>query len=138
MTRMFHFFHSHDAGEPAHDERLGALLRDAVGEPPMGDVDWGALAGRIGATVRAQQAAPWWSYAEQWQRRALPLAVAAALVGALALWSGAGAGAGETVVSEGPPDFLSAVVSGAPADDAARSFARTLTSPVDFAAAVPE
>ena len=138
MTRMFHFPPQHDSGEPARDERLGALLRDAVGEPPMGDVDWGALAGRIGVAVRAQQPAPWWSYAERWQRRALPLAVAAALVGALALWNGAAAGPGEVVVSEGSPDFLSAVVTGAPASDAARSFARALTSTVDFAAAVPE
>jgi hypothetical protein len=121
-------------GEPARDARLGALLRDAVGDPPMADVDWARLAERIATAIRAHQDAPWWSYAERWQRRAIPLALAASLIGALAFWG--------TTTSRGTDasttDLVSAVVSGTSSADAASSYARSVAGAIDFNGAVPE
>ena len=71
--------------EPPHDERLGALMRDVVGDTPYGAVRWSALAERIGERVAAQMAAPWWSYATRWERRAIPLALIAGLSAGIAL-----------------------------------------------------
>ena len=73
--------HLHRGGRTPHDEprrdpRFSALLRDLMGPIPMRDVSWDALAGRVGAAIRARQT-PWWGYVERWQRRAIPLAVAA-------------------------------------------------------------
>ena len=65
--------------EPAHDRRLGAMLRDVAGETPHAAVHWSALADRITSRVAAQMAAPWWSYATRWERRVIPLALAAGL-----------------------------------------------------------
>ena len=138
MTRMFSFPPPDDTGEPARDARLGSLLRDIVGEAPMADVDWTALADRVGAAVRSQHAAPWWSHVERWQRRALPLALAAGLVGALALWSSALGSRGDVPALGGTPDFVTAVVSGTSSAEAALSYAGSLTSSVDLAAGVPE
>jgi hypothetical protein len=123
--------------EPKRDERLGALLRDLLGEIPFGEVHWDALAGRIGAVIRASPTAPWWSYVERWQRRAIPLAVAAGLVGALVLfhpW---------VAHSEGLPltsaaDLVSAVVAGTPSEDAATTFARSVTTVADLSEEVIE
>jgi hypothetical protein len=42
-------------GEPRRDPRLGAFLRDLVGDIPMGDVNWDSLAGRVGAAIRSRQ-----------------------------------------------------------------------------------
>jgi hypothetical protein len=137
MTRIYQFPSTGDAGEPERDERLGALLRDVVGDAPAGDVDWSALANRVGAAVRAHHAAPWWSYAERWQRRALPLALAAGLVGSVALWRSAG-GASEAAALSGSPDLVTAVVSGTSSADAAQFYAGSVTSTADFTAGVPE
>jgi hypothetical protein len=135
---MFSFPSSDQGDEPARDERLGALLRDVVGDTPVGDVDWTALADRVGAAVRSQQAAPWWSYVARWQRSAIPLALAAGLVGALALWSAAVAGGAELAPFSGTPDFVTAVVSGESSADAALSYAGSFTSAIDLAAGLPE
>ena len=135
MTRVFNF--PDPAGpEPVRDERLGALLRDTVGEPPMADVDWTALAGRIGAAVRMPRATPWWGHVERWQRRALPLAIAAGLVGALVLWSAANGTGTELVAGNG--DLVTAVVSGASSADAAVSYARVVAGSSDLVAGLPE
>jgi hypothetical protein len=126
-------------GEPVRDERLGALLRATVGEPPMTEVDWTALAERVGAAVRAHQAAPWWDHVARWQRHALPLALAAGVVGALALWqSSLGARDAASVVGSG--ELVTAVVSGTSSTDAALSYAGWLTSTVtaDLSSEVPE
>ncbi|HET7188239.1 MAG TPA: hypothetical protein VFI52_08795 [Gemmatimonadaceae bacterium] len=135
MTRVFHF-PDPAGGEPVRDERLGALLRDTVGEPPMADVDWTALADRIGAAVRMPRATPWWGHVERWQRRALPLAIAAGLVGALALWSAAGSSRSELVAGNG--DLVTAVVSGASSIDAADTYAGAVAGSADLVTGVPE
>jgi hypothetical protein len=126
MTRMFIFPDPLDDAEPRRDERLGALLRDSVGELPMADVDWSALAERVGAAVRAQQAMPWWGHVERWQRRAVPLALAAGLIGALALWTDIVVARAEAAVNPSG-DMVSAVVSGASSAEAATSYVGSLT-----------
>jgi hypothetical protein len=124
-----------DAGEPARDERLGALLRQVVGEPPMAEVRWPQLAQRIADAVQAHQAAPWWSYAERWQRRAIPLALAAGLVGALAFW---GTGTSRSAELSSPMDLVSAVVMGTPTAEAASSYAHSITGTLDLTGVPPE
>jgi hypothetical protein len=136
MTRMF-TFPDPNGGEPARDERLGALLRDVVGEPPMADVDWSALAGRVSAAVRSQQAIPWWTHIGRWQRRALPLALAAGLVGALALWSGAAIARAEAA-AYGSGDLVTALLSGVPSEDAVTSYTRSITGSSELVSGVPE
>jgi hypothetical protein len=136
MTRMFSF-PTPDGAEPARDERLGALLRDVVGEPPMADVDWSALAQRVSAAVRSPQAMPWWGHVGRWQRRALPLAIAAGLVGALALWTDIVVGRAEAATYP-VADMVSAIVSGGSSADAATSFAGTLTASNELVSGVPE
>jgi hypothetical protein len=123
-----------NAGEPARDARLGALLRDVVGDPPMADVNWPRLAERIAAAVNAQQGAPWWSYVEHWQRRAIPLALAAGLVGALAFWGTATSRPADTSTM----DLVSAVVTGTSTAEAASSYAHSITGTVDLIGVVPE
>jgi len=137
MTRMFSFPAPDEAGEPVRDARLGALLRDVVGEAPMTSVDWTALADRIGTAARLQQTAPWWSYVERWQRRALPLALAAGLVGGLALWHSALHIRVESVAVVSP-DLVSSVVAGTPSVEAALSYAHTVTSSEELTTRVPE
>jgi hypothetical protein len=115
--------------EPRLDPRLSALLRDLMGPIPMGDVHWDALAGRVGAAIRARQT-PWWGYVERWQRRAVSLALAAGLLGATVLvhsWLTHP----EALTSA--PDMVSAVVAGAPAEDAATAFSHSVTSAAAFA-----
>jgi len=115
--------------EPRRDRRFGALLRELVGEVPMNQVNWDSLASRVGAAIRARQT-PWWSYVERWQRRALPLALAAGALGASVLvhsWFTHP----EALTSL--PDMVSAVVAGAPSEDAATTFAHTLTSAAVYA-----
>lgn len=126
--------HLHHGGRTPHDEprrepRLSALLRDLMGPIPIQDVNWDALAGRVGAAIRARQT-PWWGYVERWQRRAIPLAMAAGLFGATVLvrsWLTHP----EALTSA--PDMVSAVVAGAPAEDAATFFSHTLTTGVAYA-----
>jgi hypothetical protein len=118
--------------EPPRDERLAALIADVVGVPPFGDVDWTALAQRI-ATARARQRTAWWSYATRWERRAVPVALAAGLAGVLALW-----GLGMPTTSRATTvaivaDPVAAMLDGTPTADAARNYARTLTGADDLA-----
>ena len=121
--------------EPAPDPQLGALLRDVVGESPSHDVNWTALAARIISRAGAQSSAPWWSYAAQWERRMIPLALAAGVVAAAALWTSTATAATPLASAS---SFTTEVASGALADDAASQFARTITSTADVAAGVPE
>ena len=136
MTRMFHFPEPDGGAEPARDERLGALLRDAVGVPAMTDGDWSALADRVSAAVRGRRAMPWWGHVGRWELRAIPLALAAALVGAFALWSATGAGVSDTFVAS--PDPVAAMVSGASSAEAARSYAGAVAGSSDLVSGVPE
>ena len=121
--------------EPARDSELGALLRDAVGETPGGSVNWTRLAARIGDRVGTQMAAPWWSYAMQWERRVVPLALAAGIAAVAALWSTTAASAAPIGSASA---LATAVANGTPAEDAASQFARSVTNTVDLAAGVPE
>jgi hypothetical protein len=120
--------------EPVRDPRLGALLRDVVGEPPVAEVSWPQLAHRIAAAVHAQPSAPWWSYAERWQRRVLPLALAAGLVGALAFWGTASS----RLAEPSSADVVAAVVMGTSPADAASSFAHSVTGTLELNGTVPE
>ena len=107
-------------GEPPRDEQLAALLRRSVG-------DWDALATRIARALPARPAITWWSYTERWSRRIIPIAVAAALVGAVTLWNAADASA-VVVAQAAPADVVADVVQGVPVEDAARTFSRTMTA----------
>lgn len=121
--------------EPARDRELGALLHEVVGVAPAHAVDWPALAARISARVGVQAVAPWWSYAAQWERRMIPLALAAGIAAAVALWDTTTTAATQLTSAS---SFTTEVASGVPADDAASQFARTITNTVDPVAGVPE
>ena len=123
--------------EPAHDPELAALLRSDVGSVPMDEVDWDALAGRISAGVAQQAAGPWWSYATRWERRMLPIALAAGLIGALALITTSPASATTVSSLTTASAAATAVVTGTPVEDAASQFARSITSVADIAAVTP-
>jgi hypothetical protein len=118
--------------DPPRDEQLGRLLSQAVGDIPP-SVDWDALATRITRALPARSSVAWWSYAERWSRRIIPIALAASLVGAAMLWNAEVASA---VVVATPADVVADIVQGAPVEDAARTFSRTLTA--DEALIVPE
>lgn len=119
--------------EPARDVRLGLMLRDTIGATPHGDVNWAALAKRIGERLPVQMAAPWWTYASRWERRAIPLALAAGIMGALALWGTAGSASASTTEELA----LTAVASGEPAASAAQQFSQAITT-LDITAGLPE
>jgi hypothetical protein len=121
-------------GEPARDEELAALLRQAVGDVPT-TVDWDALAMRITRALPPRANVAWWSYAELWSRRILPIALAASLVGAAMLWNADDVGA-VVVAQTAPTDVVADVVQGVSIEDAARTFAGTMT--VDETLAMPE
>ena len=128
-------FNPFAAVDPPRDATLGALLRQVDGDVPIRAVDWDALASRIARSLPGRASITWWSYAERWSQRMLPLALAASLIGVVALWqadelSGV-AGASSAAVT----DVVAEVVQGAPVDDAARSFARTVTADVTMLAA---
>jgi hypothetical protein len=127
-----------DPAEPRRDEQLAALLRDATGDVPMHSVDWDALASRISRSIPHRAAATWWSYAERWERRMLPLAFAASLVGAIALWNIAEPAAPAAVTQVASTDIFVDVLQGAPTDDAALRYARTVTSEMTIADAGTE
>lgn len=118
--------------EPARDERLGALLREIVGDPALARVEWERLAGRIAAALPTPQFTPWWSYAERWQRAVVPLALAAGLVGLLAVWDTAGSATRTESAVPGASEMMTAVMSGTSAADAARTYARSLTNSIDL------
>ena len=109
--------------EPPRDEELAALLRQAVGDVPA-TVDWDALATRIAGALPSRTNVAWWSYAERWWRRIVPIALAASLVGAAMLWNADSAEA--LVVAQAPTDVIADVVQGVPIEDAASTFARTI------------
>ena len=119
--------------EPAPDPQLAALLHDVLGDAPVHAVDWPALAARIAS--RTSAATPWWSYAAKWERRMIPLALAAGVVAAITLWSTTAIAATPSLSAA---SFTTEVASGAPADDAASQFARTLTNTVDLATGISE
>ena len=126
-------FNPFAAVEPPRDAALAALLRQAEGDVPVGAVDWDALASRIARSLSGRATITWWSYAERWSQRMLPLALAASLIGVVALWQAdelAGVASASAMT-----DVVAEVVQGAPADDAARSFARTVTADVTVLAA---
>lgn len=122
-----HTNHPFGESEPARDAELAALLREVTGDVPMAAVDWDALAGRISRAVPARAAAPWWSYATRWERRMLPIALAAGLVGALTLWTSAGP-ASLAAAQLSASDAVEQIVTGAPSEDVALSFARAVTT----------
>lgn len=115
--------------EPRRDAKLGALLRTAVGDVPSDAVDWNALAQRIGNRA-VIVATPWWGYAARWERLAIPLALAAGIAGAAALWNTESSA--RAVAAQA--DVMSVVLSDTPASDAALQIARTMTA-VDDATA---
>jgi hypothetical protein len=120
--------------DPPRDEQLGRLLSRAVGDIPP-SVDWDALATRIARALPARTSVAWWSYAERWSRRIIPIALAASLVGAAMLWNAEVASA-VMVGQATPAEFVADIVQGAPVEDAARTFSRTLTA--DEALIAPE
>lgn len=117
-------FNPFASDEPPRDEELAALLRQAVGDVPT--VDWDALAMRISRALPTRANVAWWSYAERWSRRIIPVALAASLVGAAMLWNAESAEA--LVVAGAPTDVIADVVQGVPIEDAARTFARTIAA----------
>ena len=127
-------FNPFAAVDPPRDEALGALLRQGVGDVPARAVDWDALAARIARSLPGRATLTWWSYAERWSQRLLPLAFAASLLGAVALWQ-ADDLSGVATASGAVTDVVAEVVQGAPVEDAARSFARTVTADVTMLAA---
>ena len=69
-----------------HDDRLRSIMRAALPEPPIDEVDWTALHGRITARARRARRAPvWWQTLATWSARGIPAAAAAAVVAALML-----------------------------------------------------
>ena len=118
--------------EPRRDEALGALLRQALGDVPDGTVDWEALATRITRALPSRASTAWWSYADRWSRRMLPIALAASLAGAFMLWR-AEEPAAQIVAQAGAADVVAEMVQGAPVEDAARTFARSVTAEVNLA-----
>ena len=122
--------------EPAHDPELSALLRSVVDDAPMDSVDWTRLAARIGERVAAQAAGPWWSYAAQWEKRVIPVFIAAGIAAAAVLFTTT-ASASE-VQRTTASAMTTEVASGTPAEDAAVLFAGSITSTVEMSAGVPE
>lgn len=126
-------FSSAPESDPARDVRLGLMLRGTLGATPHGDVNWASLAKRIGNSLPAQIAAPWWTYAARWERRAIPLALAAGIIGTVALWGTPG-----TAMASAMDDLMVSVASGVPAREAASQFSDSLTGTVDYAVGMPE
>jgi hypothetical protein len=127
-------FNPFAAVDPPRDEALAALLRQVEGDVPVRAVDWDALASRIARSLPGRASLTWWSYAERWSQRLLPIAFAASLLGAVALWQ-ADELPSVATASAAVTDVVAEVVQGAPVDDAARSFARTVTADVTVLAA---
>ena len=118
--------------EPARDVRLGDLLRQQVGNTPFDAVNWSQLANRISTRMTAL---PWYAHVARWERRAIPIALAAGLAGAFALFSANGV----TRAPSALPDGLAIVVTGTPAAAAAKQYARELTNGIDVTdTSVPE
>jgi hypothetical protein len=122
--------------DPPRDEALAELLRQVQGDVPAGAVNWDALASRISRSLPAR-GLTWWSYTERWSRRILPIALAASLVGAVMLWN-AEEPSTVVVAQTVATDVVADVVQGEPVEDAARSFARTMTADATLVDAEPE
>ncbi len=114
--------------EPAHDLRLTRALRSVIADPPMADVDWAGLSARINRAVDARQRLPWWSYATQWERLVLPLALAAGLAGAIALFGLGAEPQTQGALYASSADAVAELIGEASTADVARSFARSVTS----------
>jgi hypothetical protein len=128
--------HPFGSAEPARDAELGALLRRVTGDVPMAAVDWDGLAARISRAVPARAVAPWWSYATRWERRMLPIALAAGLMGALALWDSASSA--PLVAQSSSSDAIAEMVTGAPVSDVAASYERAMLSDTGFEESLAE
>jgi hypothetical protein len=122
--------------DPPRDEALAELLRQVQGDVPAGSVNWDALASRISRSLPAR-GLTWWSYTDRWSRRILPIALAASLVGAVMLWN-AEEPSTVVVAQTVATDVVADVVQGEPVEDAARSFARTMTADATLVDAEPE
>ena len=122
--------------DPPRDEALAELLRQVQGDVPTGAVNWDALATRISRSLPAR-GLTWWSYTDRWSRRILPLAFAASLAGAVMLWN-ADEPSAVIVAQTVATDVVADVVQGEPVEDAARSFARTMTTDATLVDAEPE
>jgi hypothetical protein len=133
-SRNSETFNPFAAVDPPRDEALAALLRQVEGDVPVRAVDWDALASRIARSLPGRATISWWSYADRWSQRMLPIALAASLIGAVALWQ-AGELSSVSTASAAGTDVVADVVQGAPVEDAARSFARTVTADVTLLAA---
>ena len=129
-------FNPFSPDDPPRDEALADLLRRAEGDVPIGAVNWDALASRISRAIPTR-GATWWSYTDRWSRRILPIALAASLVGAVMLWNADDA-APVVVAQTMATDVVADVVQGEPIEDAARSFARTMTADATLVDAEPE
>ena len=116
-------------GDPPRDEALASLLRQVTGDVPVGSVDWDALATRIARALPSRMSTTWWSYADRWSRRMLPIA--------LALWA-SDEPAGVLVAQAGTADVVVDFVQGAPVEDAARTYARSVTGDVSLSASESE
>jgi hypothetical protein len=116
--------------EPVHDPELGALLRGVMDDVPMDSVDWTQFAARIGERIAMQASGTWWSYAARWERRVIPIFVAAGIAAAAALFATT-ASASETQRTTASA-MTTEVASGTPAEDAALLFAGSITSTVDI------
>ena len=121
--------------EPEHDAPLGGILKDTIGATPHAAVNWLSLADRISSAIATQRLAPWWSYTARWDRRAIPMSLAAGVAAAFALWTTDLAPQPQMTAAA---DVVTAVLGGAPAEDAAASFARAVTGTADFNVGVPE
>lgn len=121
-------------GEPARDVRLGEILREHVGGTPHHGVDWNALADRIAVRLAMPVSKSWWDYTARWERRAIPIALAAGVAGFMLLWNTRVASANAE-----SPDLLASVVQGDSTDIAVRLFSRSITSTaVDIVPSAPE
>ena len=125
------------SAEPERDRELAALLTDRVGIVPAADVDWDALARRISARVAMHASSPWWTYAARWERRMVPIALAAGIAATFALFRIEGASSA-TNASVSAVSVSTAVAAGTPVEDAALQFAGAVTSMGDITAGVPE
>jgi hypothetical protein len=79
---------SNDIPGDVSDDGLRAALGAAFPEPPVDDVDWIGLHGRIvGAAATRRRTVPvraWWQPLAGWSRRGIPLAAAASALLVLA------------------------------------------------------
>ena len=126
-----------DRDEPRRDIRLAGLLREVVGDPPA-TVDWAALGSRIGAAVRTAHPSPWWSYAERWQRRAIPIALAAGLLGTATLWATRSTATIEVASGAISVDAVATLVAGGSSDEAASTFAGTIANTTELTGGVSQ